>query len=121
MRTGRGLLLGAVVLAISACATAPPPPVANVSGHWAGTWWAFEGAGGSGELRGTLLQEGARVNGQITVIGRETRETFISGVMSGNEIALDTPNQGTLVLSGDELSGVISGIAPFKVAMRRQP
>jgi len=121
MRTGTCLLLAAILLTVSACATTPAPPAANVSGHWAGTWWAFEGAGGSGELKGTLLQEAARVNGQITVIGQTVRETFISGVMSGNQIALDTPNQGTLVLNGDEMTGVISGLTSFRVMMRRQP
>jgi len=121
MRTLVGLLIGGMVV-MTACSTAPPaPPRVNVSGNWAGTWWAFDGEGGSGDLRGTFLQDGSRVNGQFEVIGRVVNTTFVSGDVSGNEIRLSTPAPGTLVVSGNEMTGTVSGVAATRITLRKQP
>jgi len=124
MRMPLALLIGGLVLAASACSTAPPgpaPPAVNVSGNWAGTWWAFEGEGGSGILRGMFLQEGPRVSGQFEVIGRQVNTTFVSGHVTGNEVRLTTPARGTLVVTGTEMTGTVDGVAVTRVTLRRQP
>ena len=120
MRTLAGLVMGAVMVAAAACATAPPAPSVNVSGNWAGTWWAYEGSGGSGDLRGIFQQDGATLYGQFEVTGPVVNRTFISGIVAGNEVRLTGPSQGTLVVSGNEMSGVVHGLVPARVTLRRQ-
>jgi len=127
MRRVALLLISFAVLLASACATAPPAPPApptpavNVTGNWAGTWWIFDGEGGSGRLSGTLFQEGAVVNGEFTVSGRVVNTTFVAGNVYGNELRLSTPAPGRLIVNGDEMTGVVYGLAQSRLTLRRQP
>jgi len=111
------------MLAVGACAmTVPPaPPAVNVSGNWAGTWWAFEGQGGSGTLRGVFVQDGPKVSGQFEVLGPAVNTTFVSGHVTGSALRLDTPANGTLMVNGGEMTGTIDGVAVTRVILRRQP
>jgi hypothetical protein len=126
MRSSIGLLLGAIMAVTAACASAPPPsppppPSVNVSGNWAGTWWAYDGSGGSGVVLGTFLQDGAVVRGQFEVRGPTVNTTYVEGRVVANEIRLSIPSAGTLVVIGEEMNGVVSGSVAFRVTLRKQP
>ena len=123
MRTVLGLLIGGVMVAVSACATVPPPPPpsVDVSGTWAGTWWAFEGSGGSGDMKGIFRQDGATLYGNFEISRPTVNSTYVSGTVTGNEVRLFAPSQGTLVVSGDEMTGTVQGIVSARVTLRRQP
>lgn len=120
------LLIAGMALLASACATAPeippvPPPLVSVTGNWAGTWWTFDGAGGSGRLSGTLFQRGAMVSGEFVVAGRAVNTTFVSGNVVGNEFQVSTPAPGRLLVNGDEMTGIVYGLAESRITLRRQP
>ena len=122
-----GLLIGGVMLAVSACATAPPPlpPSIDVSGTWAGKWSAFEGAGGSGDLKGIFRQDGATLYGNFEVsnpaVSPTINRTYVSGTVTGNEITLFAPAEGRLVVNGDDMTGTVLGIVRGRIELRRQP
>jgi hypothetical protein len=128
MRALLGLLIGGMVLAVSACATTPPPPAppsVDVSGTWMGTWTAFEGSGGSGQLRGIFRQDGATLYGNFEVsnpgVGPAINRTYVSGMVAGNEVKLFAPSKGTLVVNGDEMTGVVQSIVRGQIQLRRIP
>ena len=122
MRAFAGLLIGAMMVAASACATVPPtPPSVNVTGNWVGTWWTYDGAGGSGTVNGNFQQDGATLLGNFEVTGPVVNRTLVSGTVVGNEVRLSAPSPGTLVVAGNEMSGVVYGLSPTKVTLRRQP
>ena len=125
----RWLLILLIAIATSACETAPPAPPSgsaplgvNVSGNWAGTWSAFEGSGGKGEMKGRFAQEGATVRGDFEVRGpQQMNHTYVSGTVVGNELRLLAPSPGTLVVNGDEMTGTVSGLMTIQVILRKQP
>jgi hypothetical protein len=128
MRALLGLLIGAMLLAASSCATTPPPPPppsVDVSGTWVGTWTAFEGAGGSGELRGIFRQDGATLYGNFEVrnpsLSPPINRTYVSGMVAGNEVKLFAPAEGTLVVNGNEMTGVVQAIVQGRLQLRRIP
>lgn len=125
MRTLASLLIAGMMVLTYGCAAtlpkAPRPASVNVSGNWVGTWWAYDGEGGSGELRGTLLQDGTVVNGQFVVSGRVVNTTFVAGTVSGSELLLSTPAPGSLLVNGDEMTGVVNGLTPSRITLRKQP
>jgi hypothetical protein len=122
MRIGTGLLTAIAMLMAAACATTPPPPPpsVDVSGNWAGTWQAFQGAGGNGTMWGTFRQEGATVRGDFTIVTFRENRTFVAGSISGNVITLEAPNGGRLEVNGDEIAGVVYGIVDANVRLTRQ-
>ena len=115
----------AVMLA-GACATAPPPPApmasVDVSGNWAGTWWAFEGSGGAGTMSGTFAQEGTTIRGDFTVVGAgpNPNRTYVAGSIDGNVISLVTPTSGTLQVDGDQILGTVNGLVTSRIKLNRQ-
>jgi len=125
MRALLALLIGCLAVVVSSCATAPPPPPAppavDVSGTWVGTWWAFEGAGGSGELRGIFRQDGATLYGNFELATPNVTRTYVSGMVTGNEIRVFAPSEGRLVVDGDRMTGVVQGIVRGEIRLRRQP
>lgn len=122
MRVLVGWLIAGAMVAASACATPPVAgPGVDVSGTWAGTWWAFEGDGGSGDLRGVFRQDGANLYGNFEASGRALNRTFVSGTVIGNEIRMSAPAQGTLVVTGNEMTGTVQGIVATRITLRRQP
>lgn len=123
MRALIGVLIGGLMVAVSACATTPPPPPpsVDVSGTWVGSWSAFEGAGGTGDLKGIFRQDGATLYGNFEVSNPTVNRTYVSGMVTGNEVRLFAPSQGSLVVIGDEMTGTIQGIVSTQVKLRRQP
>ena len=123
MRALIGVLVGGVMVAVSACATVPPPPPpsVDVSGTWVGTWAAFEGTGGRGDLKGIFRQDGATLYGNFEVSNPTVNRTYVSGMVTGNEVQLFAPSKGSLVVIGDEMTGTVQGIMTFQVKLRRQP
>src|SRR6267142_495500 len=75
VRAPPGPLFGAVLMAVTACATGPAaPPSVNVTGQWVGTW-AYENASiGTGDIRGTFQQDGAKVSGNFTITGPNVQQ-----------------------------------------------
>ena len=127
MRTRSLLLIAGVTMLGFACATAPPPPpppTVDVSGAWEGNWEASERSAGGGGIRGVFRQDGATVYGnfEIQTQGPDPiSRTYVSGVVRANQIQLLAPNEGLLVVDGDEMSGSIQGIMAARVKLRRQP
>ena len=126
MSQGQKLLVGALVLVLSGCGsvggnTAAPPGV-DVTGKWAGTWVFRNPSMGSGEVFMDLKQNGADASGNLTVTGPTTADpTYFEGTVSGSTVTLKLPYlSGTLAVSGDEMKGVINGIMPANVSLRRQ-
>jgi hypothetical protein len=122
MRSLLGLLTGGLMVAVSACATtpSPPPPSVDVSGTWVGTWSAFEGPGGGGDLRGTFLQDWSTLHGEFDIRNPKLNRTYVSGRVSGNEITLLAPEKGSLVVNGDEMTGTFQGIVRGRIQLRRE-
>jgi hypothetical protein len=123
MRAPLGLLFGAVLMAVTACATGPTtPPSVNVTGQWAGTW-AYENASvGSGDIRGTFQQDGANVSGNFTISGPnvQNRVATVTGTISGNEIKLSMPASGYLTVTGNQMAGSVNGLNVAKLTLRKQ-
>ena len=118
----------ASVLAFGGCETAPqrPPPSVNITGDWVGTW-VFEPAAanvGGGQVAMTLRQrDDAWATGDLRITGETVNRppTAIEGVVTGNEFRISGPNAyGTLTVSGNEMSGLIQGILPARVTLRRR-
>ena len=122
MRMPLGLLLGTVLLAGAGCATAPAgPPSVNVTGQWAGTWAYENPSVGTGDIRGTFQQDGAKVTGNFNITGPVVnRVAIVTGTLSGNEIRLSAPATGYLTVSGDQMTGVVNGLNVAKLTLRKQ-
>ena len=120
MRALLSLLTGGLMVAVSACAPMPslPPPTVDVSGTWVGKWSALQESGG-GDLRGTFLQDRANLHGQFEIYNPNLKRTYVSGRVSGNEIQLFAPEEGSLVVSGNEISGTFQGIRG-RIELRRE-
>jgi hypothetical protein len=119
-------LIAGVMMLGSACATAPPPPPpsVDVSGTWEGNWEAFESSAGGGGIRGVFRQDGATLYGNFEIQTQGPNpisRTYVSGVVRANQIQLLAPNEGLLVVDGNEMSGTLQGIMAARVKLRRQP
>ena len=119
----RLLLIGAILVGISACATTlSAPPTVDVTGSWAGQW-AYEHANlGSGSITMNVKQVGAEVSGDMVVTGAQIDRTGpLSALVSGNQIRIMRPTSitGRLTVQGDTISGVIDGLEPANVSLKR--
>jgi len=123
MGLARRHLAGVLALVVAGCASASmAPPTVDVSGKWRGTW-AFENAAvGGGDVQMDLKQVGPDASGNLTVSGpTSSRPTYVEGTVSGSSLILKgTYLSGTLAVNGDEMKGVVSGIMPANVILRRQ-
>jgi len=122
----RSVLIGALALMQFGCAAvggSTAPPSVDVSGKWAGTWTFRNPTMGSGDVFMNLKQSGAEASGDLMVTGPTAAEpTYFEGTVSGSSVTLKVPYlSGTLDVSGDEMKGVINGIMPANVSLRRQP
>jgi hypothetical protein len=119
------LLVAGLVVVIGGCAgasTPTAPPSVNVTGKWAGTWSFRNPSMGGGQVSMDLKQDGAKVTGPMNVSGPTSSEpTNFSGTVSGNTIVLDAAyGSGTLSVTGDEMTGMVYGIMPATVSLKRQ-
>jgi hypothetical protein len=118
----RWVLLASVLLVSAACSSmAMAPPSVDVTGNWAGDW-RFEGFSGGGQIQMALKQSGSDVAGSMTVTGAQRNPTGpVEGTVSGNEFSIRRPAgmPGSLTVSGDQMSGIIQGLAPAQVTLRR--
>jgi hypothetical protein len=122
MRMPLGLLLGSVLIAAAGCATGPAaPPSVNVTGQWVGSW-AYENVSlGSGDIRGTFQQDGAKVTGNFNITGPVVNNVaIVSGTVSGNEIKLSLPASGYLTVTGNQMTGLVNGMNVAKLTLRKQ-
>src|SRR5882724_872797 len=115
MKSVFGLLV--VMLVVSGCSTMPlAPPTTNVTGNWVGTWQYDNVQQGSGDVRGSFQQDGAKLSGNFDVTGPVLNRTAnLSGSVTGNEIILNEPSTGRLSVSGNQITGTINGLTPAKV------
>ena len=114
-------LLTSLMMIMSACATMSAPPSVDVTGAWVGTWEYQTVQQGSGDLRGTFQQDGAKLSGNFDVTGPVLNHVAIlSGGVSGNEVVLSYPATGRLTVNGNEMNGIVNGLLPLKVTLRRQ-
>jgi hypothetical protein len=126
MSQGANCLVAALVLLLCGCAAVggnnTVPPSVDVSGKWAGTWSFHNPTMGSGDVFMNLKQSGADASGDLRVTGPTPAEpTYFEGTVSGSSVILKVPYlSGTLDVSGDEMKGVINGIMPANVSLRRQ-
>jgi uncharacterized protein (DUF2147 family) len=123
MRRGQQLLLGALALAVGACASASmAPPTVDVTGKWKGTWTFENAAVGGGDVLMDLKQTGPDASGNLTVTGpTSSKPAYMEGTVSGSTLILKGIYlSGTLAVNGDEMKGVVNGIMPAIVTVRRQ-
>ena len=125
MNYARKLLVVGLIVVIGGCAgtgTPAAPPSVNVTGKWAGTWSFRNPAMGGGQVTMDLKQDGAKVTGPMSVTGPTSSEpTNFSGTVTGNTITLaDAHGSGTLTVKGDEMTGMVYGIMPATVTLKRQ-
>ncbi len=126
MRTRFLLIIGAMSLGF-ACAAPPPPtqPSVDVSGTWVGTWAAFQGSGGAGQMRGVFRQDGATVYGNFEInnpgADPPVSRTYVNGRVFGNQVHLYAPSEGILVVEGDEMTGDVQTIVSATIKLRKQP
>ena len=121
----RRLVVAGLMVAIGGCASASTPaapPSVNVTGKWAGTWSFRNPTMGSGQVSMDLKQDGAKVSGPMTVSGPTSAEpTNFEGTVSGNSIILEAAHgSGTLTVKGDEMTGMVYGIMPATLSLKRQ-
>jgi hypothetical protein len=119
------LLVVGLTVVLGGCAgasTSAAPPSVNVTGKWAGTWSFRNPAMGGGQVTADLKQDGAKVSGPMSVSGPTSAEpTNFQGTVSGNTIVLDAAHgSGTLTVKGDEMTGMVYGIMPATVSLKRQ-
>ena len=123
MRT-RFLAVLIIAVAGTACASMEgpkAPPSVNVTGNWVGSWQYDNVQMGSGDIRGSFQQDGAKLSGNFNITGPVLNRTAnIVGVVSGNEISLSMPSSGWLTVKGNEISGRINGLNVAKVTLRKQ-
>ena len=114
MKTSSLIVIGLVLLLAAGCAsssTSAPysgPPV-NVTGSWNG---GFFGAL-SNSVSMQLQQQGQAVTGTIDVGGRSDLSGGIKGTVTGNmfNYSLANGGSGTMQVSGNTISGTLSGNA----------
>jgi hypothetical protein len=93
----------------------------NVTGNWVGSWQYDNVSLGSGDIRGSFQQDGAKLSGNFDITGPVLNPTAnIVGVVSGNEISLSMPSSRWLTVKGNEISGRINGLNVAKVTLRKQ-
>jgi hypothetical protein len=119
------LLIAGLMVVVGGCAGASTPsesPSVNVTGKWAGTWSFRNPAMGGGQVSMDLKQDGAKVTGPMSVSGPTSAEpTNFAGTVSGSTITLDAAHgSGTLAVKGDEMTGMVYGIMPATVSLKRQ-
>ena len=122
MRMPLGLLFGSVLLAGAACATAPAvAPSVDVTGQWVGTWAYENPSVGTGDIRGTLKQDGDKISGNFNISGPVVNSVaVVTGTISGNEIRLSAPSTGYMTVSGNEMTGTVNGLNVAKFKLRKQ-
>ena len=108
---GLVLMLGAGCASSSSQPAASTGPPANVAGSWSG---GFYGAM-SNSVSMQLQQQGTAVTGNIDVGGRTDLSGKMTGTVRGNMLDYNLANggQGTMQVSGNTISGTVSG-APFR-------
>jgi hypothetical protein len=123
------MLLGVLVLTMGACASSGPstassgaPPASNVTGRWAGTYVFEPSSAGNGEVALNITQDGRQVKGTVEIQGpHRGRAGFFNGTMSGNDIQITGPDAtGWLKVEGSQMSGMINGILPARLSLRKQ-
>ncbi len=124
-----GMLIGGMMLVgAAACSTAPSatsgaPPASNVTGRWTGTYVFEPSTAGNGTLTVDMTQSGSQVKGTMDIHGpHRTRAFVINGIMSGNDIQVSgTDVNGWMKVIGNEMSGLINGVLPARVTLRKAP
>ena len=121
----RKLAIAGLLIAVGGCAGASAPtapPSVNVTGKWAGTWSFRNPSLGGGQITMDLKQDGATVTGPMSVSGPTSSEpTNFKGTVSGNSVVLDAAHgSGTLTVNGDDMTGMVYGIMPATVSLKRQ-
>jgi hypothetical protein len=116
MKTFSWVVIGLILVFGAGCASssgstpaAASGPPANVAGSWNG---GFYGAL-SNSVSMQLQQQGTAVTGTIDVGGRSDLSGGIKGTVRGNMMDYSIANggSGTLQISGNTMTGVISGNA----------
>jgi hypothetical protein len=117
MKTLSWVVIGLVLVFGAGCASSSSPAAstggapANIAGTWNG---GFYGPA-SNSVSMQLQQQGSAVTGNIAVGGRADLSGPIKGTVRGNMFDYDLANggQGTMQISGNSISGTVSG-APFR-------
>ncbi len=122
-----GMLIGGMMfVGAAACSTAPSstsgaPPASNVTGSWSGTYVFEPSTAGNGTLTVNITQSGSKVSGTLDIHGpHRTRALVINGIMSGNDIQISGNDlNGWMKVTGNEMTGLINGVLPARVTLRK--
>ena len=116
MKTLSWVVIGLILVFGAGCASSSSSPAAAVTGppaNVAGSWnGGFYGAA-SNSVSMQLQQQGSAVTGTIQVGGRSDLDGGIKGTVRGNmlDYSLANGGSGTMQVSGNTISGTISGNA----------
>jgi ABC-type glycerol-3-phosphate transport system substrate-binding protein len=121
------ILIGGVALGAAACASSgtstksSAPPASNVTGRWTGTYVFQPSSAGNGLATVNFTQNGNKVQGNLDVQGpHQYQAAVINGIMSGNDIQIIGPDiTGWMKVNGNEMTGLINGVLPAQVALRK--
>jgi hypothetical protein len=115
MKTLSWAVIGLILVFGAGCASSSSPaasttgPPANIAGSWSGGYYGAR----SNSVSMQLQQQGAAVTGTIQVGGRSDLDGPIKGTVRGNMVDFSLANggSGTMQISGNTISGTISGDA----------
>jgi hypothetical protein len=121
------ILIGGVVLGAAACASSgtssksSAPPASNVTGRWTGTYVFQPSSAGNGLATVDWTQDGSKLKGNLAIQGPHRFDpVVINGIMSGNDIQIIGPDiTGWMKVNGNEMTGLINGVLPAQVALRK--
>jgi len=119
-----GMLIGGMMLVgAAACSTATSgaPPATNITGAWTGTYVFEPSSAGNGTVTINWTQSGSQVKGTLDIQGpHRGRAGFTNGIMSGNDIQITGPDaSGWMKVNGNEMTGLINGVLPATVKLRK--
>jgi hypothetical protein len=127
MRRVAWLVAGIAMLGLAACASGggsmqQVAPTVDITGKWQGNWVARQQSQGGGQIQMDVKQTGAKYTGNILVTGAPNDPSGLTeGFVSGNRVEISVPAgaTGSLVVNGDEMSGLIAGMDGAKVTLKR--
>jgi ABC-type glycerol-3-phosphate transport system substrate-binding protein len=115
------ILTGAAACSTATSSTPSAPPASNVTGRWTGTYVFEPSTAGNGTATVNWTQSGSQLKGTLDVQGpHQYRPHVINAIMSGNDIQITGPDvTGWMKVNGNEMTGLINGVLPARVTLRK--
>lgn len=127
MRRVGWLAVGMLLVALAGCASGgggmqQAAPTVDITGKWQGSWVARQQSQGGGQIQMDVKQTGAKFAGNILVTGAPNDPSGLTeGFVTGNRVEISVPAgaTGSLMVNGDDMTGLIAGMDGAKVTLKR--